>query len=326
MDNAPQPFPSIRSLKLHGYRPFGEFLARFSALEVIVGANSSGKSSLFEFLKFLRNAVEQDIPPEIVAGSIGQQIFHRPGPDRFAWSVEIDLLRPGRLHYEGEVLGPIGQTRVSFERVHLSHAPGTHDDQTFIFMDVHGRKGYALEPAERSSPRQELDLRRPNQLALSVMTNPALATLYNLRASSSLVGAFTVPSTSTMTRSASRRPSSSSLCCTKTAPTSAQCFLNLMSEHPLVFDELKYHLRAAVPGFRNLAVKARGGPGEVIAFWQEEGGRWGTEPGGPLRRRLTFPGLGHPRVGACSPQPDLYRRARPGCPPAHAAHPGRPLP
>ena len=44
-----------------------------------------------------------------------------------------------------------------------------------------------------------------------------------------------------------------------------------MTEHPLIFDELKHHLRAAIPGFRNLRVKARGGPGEVIAFWEERG-------------------------------------------------------
>ncbi len=85
-------FPNLRSIKLQGYRPFNDFTARFSSLEVLVGANGSGKSSLFEFLKFLRDAVHQDIPPEIVAGSIGQQIFHLPGPDRFWWSIEVDLL------------------------------------------------------------------------------------------------------------------------------------------------------------------------------------------------------------------------------------------
>jgi predicted ATPase len=30
-------------------------------------------------------------------------------------------------------------------------------------------------------------------------------------------------------------------------------------------------LRTAIPGFKGLTVKARGGPGEVIAFWQEQG-------------------------------------------------------
>jgi len=41
-------------------------------LEVLVGANGSGKSSLFEFLKFLRDGMGEDIPPEIVKGAIGQ--------------------------------------------------------------------------------------------------------------------------------------------------------------------------------------------------------------------------------------------------------------
>jgi predicted ATPase len=29
-------------------------------------------------------------------------------------------------------------------------------------------------------------------------------------------------------------------------------------------------IRSAIPGFKNLNVKARGGPGEVLAFWQED--------------------------------------------------------
>ena len=45
---------------------------------------------------------------------------------------------------------------------------------------------------------------------------------------------------------------------------------NLMTEHAESFEELKAVIKLAVPGFRDLNVKARGGPGEVIAFWQEE--------------------------------------------------------
>ena len=45
---------------------------------------------------------------------------------------------------------------------------------------------------------------------------------------------------------------------------------NLMTEHPGSFAELKSVLKSAIPGFKDLTVKARGGPGEVIAFWQEK--------------------------------------------------------
>ena len=48
-------FPLIRSFYLQGYRPFQDLkVKQLSTLEVLVGANGSGKSSLFEFLKFLR--------------------------------------------------------------------------------------------------------------------------------------------------------------------------------------------------------------------------------------------------------------------------------
>ena len=46
----------MSALEIKGYRPFRDFNASLGCLEVIAGANGSGKSSLFEFLKFLRNA------------------------------------------------------------------------------------------------------------------------------------------------------------------------------------------------------------------------------------------------------------------------------
>jgi len=45
----------------------------------------------------------------------------------------------------------------------------------------------------------------------------------------------------------------------------------LYTEHRGRFDELQRVLRSVVPGFKELKVKARGGPGQVIAFWEEEG-------------------------------------------------------
>jgi predicted ATPase len=112
----------IPSIKIKGYRPFADFSAKLSPLEVIVGANGSGKSSLFEFLKFLRESIYREIPPEIVAGSIGQQIFHRPGPDKFWWCIELDFHQPSTLYYEGELLGPVGRTR-GFIPVHYQSWP-----------------------------------------------------------------------------------------------------------------------------------------------------------------------------------------------------------
>ncbi len=263
-------FASVRSLTLRGYRPFADFTAQFSPLEVIVGANSSGKSSLFEFLKFLRDAVHQEIPPEIVTGSVGQQIFHRPGPDRFSWSVEVDLLRRVRVYYQGEVLGPVGKTRVVFEQVRASRPIIQDDEDPYLFMDIRDREGVVQEPDAGGLKPQELSLRKPNQLALSVMTNPQLETLYHLRefvAGWRFYNAFTINNAKIRTSV----PIQQTPVLHEDGGNLSAVLFYLMTEYPLIFDELKTHLRSAVPGFRNLTVKARGGPGEVIAFWQERG-------------------------------------------------------
>ena len=67
--------PRLKSIKIKGYRPFGDFSASFGPLEIIVGDNGSGKSSLFEFLKFLRDGMFREIPPEITPDSAGRQII-----------------------------------------------------------------------------------------------------------------------------------------------------------------------------------------------------------------------------------------------------------
>jgi len=174
-----QTTPCLTDIKIEGYRPFKEFSAQFGRLEVLVGSNGSGKSSLFEFLKFLRNGAQQDIPPEIISGSIGQQIFFMPGPESFGWTAEIDFGLQYPIRYEGELLGPVGRTHVSFERV-VSVPPSANDIGPF-FMDVRERHGLVLDRKELTQIKQEIALRRPNQLALSTMTNPDLITLYNLR-------------------------------------------------------------------------------------------------------------------------------------------------
>ena len=275
-------FPRVFSIKLQGYRPFKDMVARFSTLEVIVGANGAGKSSLFEFLKFLRDSVYQEIPAEIVAGSIGQQIFHRPGPDRFWWSLEVDTNRPVTVYYQGELVGPIGQTHITFERVCTSKPLGPQYSKAYVFMDMHGRKGVMRDPESgglegvMQDPesgglkRQELDLKSPNQLALSTATNPAMTVLYELR---EFIRGWRFYSAFNIDNAKIRKsvPTQQEPSLNEDAGNLSAVLFYLMTEHRDAFEELQTHLRSVIPGFRNLVVKARGGPGEVIAFWQESG-------------------------------------------------------
>src|SRR2546426_8479075 len=138
----------IQSLSIQGFRVFRDITVELGPLQVIVGANGSGKSSLFEFLRFLRDAVNQDIPKEIVKGWVGQRVFHIGLPERLSWSIEVNTDSQVPIQYIGEVIGPVGQPRVVSERVQSSKpiSPnGTANllDEPYIFLDTDGREGVA---------------------------------------------------------------------------------------------------------------------------------------------------------------------------------------
>lgn len=258
----------LTSIRIQGYRPFRDALFSLGPLVVLVGANGSGKSSLFEFLRFLRDSAYQELPAEIVTGSIGQQIFHIPGPEKFSWRAEIDTRRAIPLVYEGEVLGPVGRSHVSYALVRSAAPLATRHTQPFIFMEVRERVGYVQEQGKLR--RQDIELRRPNQSPLSTMTNPALHTLYNLR---EYISGWRFYSAFNVANEKIRKsvPIEQEPVLHEDAGNLSSVLHYLMTEHREQFDELQQFLRSTVPGFIGLSVKARGGPGEVIAFWQETG-------------------------------------------------------
>ncbi len=257
----------LPSIKIRGYRPFGDILFRFKPLQVIVGANGSGKSSLFEFLKFMRNACHQEIPPEIVEGTIGQQIFHKPGPDRLWWNAEIDLRQIGPLNYEGELMGPVGSIKINYERIVMNPPePGIFG---YTFLDFKNGKGRVSDPDDKKFKRKEWNLKKSNQLGLGAITDSTLITLFNLR---EYIRGWRFYNAFHINNEKIRKsvPTSQDPVLHEDAGNLSAVLFNLMTEHAESFEELKAVIKLAVPGFRDLNVKARGGPGEVIAFWQEE--------------------------------------------------------
>jgi len=94
--------PYISQLNLKGFKAFRDTTFTFGSLEVIVGANGSGKTSLFEFLRFLRDAVDREIPPEIIRGGTGQRIFYN-SLNSFQWKSTFRNIWDSPPQYRGEV-------------------------------------------------------------------------------------------------------------------------------------------------------------------------------------------------------------------------------
>jgi predicted ATPase len=251
---------ALRSIKIQGYRPFGLFSARLGALEVCVGANGSGKSSLFEFLKFLRDSLRsQEIPPEIVSGGIGQQIFHRPGPEWFSWNLEIEQEDQTTLTYSATLLGPIGRPTIPQEKI----CEVATDKMLLDFNLELGQIGGGLKP-------MRLIPKRGNQLALASAVTAEREELYRLK---QFVQGWKFYSVGTLAIEKIRKAAlvEQEPVLREDASNLSSVLHYLKTEHPAIFDNLQQHLRSAVPGFSGLSVKARGGPGEIMAFWQEKG-------------------------------------------------------
>lgn len=260
----------LTKIEIDGYRPFRDFEAEPGDLTVIIGANATGKSSMFDFLRFVSRAVQDPLPPEIDERSAGKRLFHGEGAERITFCLTLDLGQRLPLQYEAEVLGPIGSPTVSRERLATTEPLREGETKPFLFLDFTGGRGVVRDQQERKLVRPEWTV-RPNELALRRALDPTLFTLSRVHGVLSgwrFYSGFDVSAAATI-----RRP----------VPTEPEPFLDekggnlsailmwLNHEHQAAWEELESHLRSAVPGFRSLNVKPTGGPGTVIGVWREAG-------------------------------------------------------
>ena len=248
----------ITALNIDGFRSFQNMTAEFTSLQVIVGANGTGKTSLFDFLRFLRDAMAQEIPPQVVRGAIGEQPFHSNNNEQIDWSLTFD----NDLVYHGKILGPVGQIKVIEERL-------VNSEFTYLAREDNQR-GKIYEDSPETPLPQSLNTGKPSTLLLNTVNNAMYGTTYTLKEyidSWRFYGGFTFNKVSL------RRP-----VLIEESPQLVEDGRNLsallhflMTEHRLLFNELETHLQSVIPNFEYLTVKARGGPGEVMAFWKERG-------------------------------------------------------
>ncbi|MHB8628130.1 MAG: AAA family ATPase [Aggregatilineales bacterium] len=255
----------LLAIALTGYRPFQNFQAEFGPLEIIVGANGSGKSALFEFLRFLRDAMTDEIPPEIIPGGIGQQVFHVPGPERFEWALQVSVDAEPPVDYRAALTGPLGRPTIANETITTRRR-----EITYTILNQNEGKAQLVEPqSERQADlTRTFNVPRGNQLILSMVNDSEMATGYGLR---EFIRGWRFFSAFEIDKQQIRRGG-----LVEQEPTLRENAGNLTSvlnylftEYRDSFDQLQQFLRSTVPGFKRLSVKARGGPGEVRTFWQE---------------------------------------------------------
>jgi predicted ATPase len=263
--------PRLAALEITGYRPFAGFSAALGDLTVIIGANAAGKSSLFDFLRFISHAAQAPIPPEIDPRAVGKLIFHVGGDERLSFALVTEGAPP--LRYEAEIVGPVGSARVARERLSVVAAEGA---APIVLLDLQNGKGTVRDLSNGASSWSV----PPNELALRRALDPRLATISGLQgflASWRFYGGF-----DTSANAGVRRPVH-----TESEPILAEDGANLSAvlnwlflRHADAREDLELRLRGSVPGFQALGLKPAG-KGMVIGTWREEG----------LAEELTFADL-----------------------------------
>src|SRR5262245_17441878 len=167
--------PFIESIEVDGYRPFRDFRAAPGELTVMIGANATGKSSLFDFLRFVSFAASNPLPPEIDPRSAGKTLFHAGRPDRITFTIVVDHGGHSALRYEVRIQGPIGTPRVIRERLTTAE-PLAGETEAFVFLDFQSGKGGVRDRNEGELIRPAWSV-QPNELALRRALDPTLVTL-----------------------------------------------------------------------------------------------------------------------------------------------------
>ncbi len=260
----------VMRIEIDGYRPFRGFSAEPGDLTVIIGANATGKSSLFDFLRFIRSAATNPLPPEIDERAAGKALFHAGRPERITFKLTVDLGARIPVEYEAEVLGPVGAPKVARERLATKEPLRRDEVRPFIFLDFKGGQGVVHRPRERKLLRPEWTV-KPNELALRRALDPTLITLSRVQALLSswrFFSGFDVSSNAAVRRPVPTEPEPVLM---EDGSNLSAMLMWLNRKHQTVWEELESHLSSAVPGFRALNVEPRGGPGTVIGVWSEAG-------------------------------------------------------
>jgi predicted ATPase len=182
----------------------------------------------------------------------------------------VSRFSTNQVQINGELMGPVGSTKIIFERVTTKKPLHEGFPKDYIFLNFKDGKGLVRDPRDKGFKRKQWDLKKPNQLGLGAITDSTLATLFNLR---EYIRGWRFYNSFNIDNEKIRKsaPTSQEPVLHEDAGNLSAVLFNLMTEHPESFFDLKSIIKSAIPGFKDLNVKARGGPGEVIAFWQENG-------------------------------------------------------
>ncbi|XZO03043.1 MAG: AAA family ATPase [Microcoleus sp.] len=250
----------IEAIKIKNYRLFKDIeIKNIPALCVIIGANGTGKSTLFDVFGFLRDALTNNIRQALqIRGGFNEVVTR--GKEKEDIEIElkfrIKILETERLVTYSLIIGQ-DPKRPIVKREILRYKRGEHG-KPFHFLDFQNGKGYAIineedfEQADEELEREEQQLESSDILAIK-----GLGQFQRFKAASafrSLIENWHVSDF----HISDARGSKDALYAehlSATGDNMAVVAQYIYQEHPEIFDQILQRMQARVPGISKVEAK-----------------------------------------------------------------------
>lgn len=250
----------IVAIKIKNYRLFEDIeIKNIPALCVIIGANGTGKSTLFDIFGFLRDALKNNIRQALqIRGGFNEVVTR--GKEKEDIEVELKfrmkILETERLVTYSLIIGQ-NQKRPVVKREILRYKRGEHG-KPFHFLDFQNGKGYAIineedfEQADEELEREEQQLESSDILAIK-----GLGQFQRFKAASAFRSLIENWHVSDFHISEARGSKDALYAehLSATGDNMAVVSQYIYQEHPAIFDQILQRMQARVPGISKVEAK-----------------------------------------------------------------------
>ena len=250
----------IVAIKIKNYRLFEDIeIKNIPPLCVIIGANGTGKSTLFDIFGFLRDALKNNIRQALqIRGGFNEVVTR--GKEKEDIEIELKfrmkILETERLVTYSLTIGQ-DQKRPIVKREILRYKRGEHG-KPFHFLDFQNGKGYAIINEEDFEQTDEELEREEQQLESSdILAIKGLGQFQRFKAASAFRSLIENWHVSDFHISEARGSKDALYAehLSATGDNMAVVAQYIYQEHPAIFDQILQRMQARVPGISKVEAK-----------------------------------------------------------------------
>jgi len=260
----------IVSIRIKNYRVFEDIeITNIPSFCVIIGANGTGKSTLFDVFGFLRDALKNNIRQALQIRGGFKEVVTR-GKESEDIEIELkfrmEILATERLVTYILIIGQEGKKPV-IKREVLRYKRGEYGSP-FHFLDFHNGQGYAIRNEESFESDEELEREEQKLESADILAIKGLGQFQRFKAANAIRSLIENWHVSDFHIS-DARGSKAALYAEHLSPTGDNIPIvaqYIYQEHPEIFAEILQRMKQRVPGISNVEAKEIEGGSLILKF------------------------------------------------------------